>query len=331
MNLHGILSAGASGLFETHVAAVSRRRVPVRSRAGRSADRRRATSSCIMSYGFEMVPEAGIEPARLSARDFLATSTFAAALLDAGRSWPGARLHHSHAAVGARRLLSTPSQTAAWAWLGVGSGTEASRAFADFDGLHFGRFPPKAQVVQVPCVYRFHHSGCGSIMRTRCGSIWRREPESNRPLRICNPVHNRFAIAPCCRPEAGRQKREAWASLSVPSGAGDESRTRDLNLGKVALYQLSYSRVALKPARGCSSPERSRHYRHKRDALNAEVRRSRSHRVPRQRLSAPVCRPRRPQAAWACARARLRAPDRSSAPARSRDGSSRSRGSPAGP
>ena len=33
---------------------------------------------------------------------------------------------------------------------------------------------------------------------------------------------------------------------SVPplfkSGAGDESRTRDLNLGKVALYQLSYSR-----------------------------------------------------------------------------------------
>jgi hypothetical protein len=27
------------------------------------------------------------------------------------------------------------------------------------------------------------------------------------------------------------------------SGAGNESRTHDLNLGKVALYQLSYSRV----------------------------------------------------------------------------------------
>jgi len=26
-------------------------------------------------------------------------------------------------------------------------------------------------------------------------------------------------------------------------GAGDEARTRDLNLGKVALYQLSYSRL----------------------------------------------------------------------------------------
>jgi hypothetical protein len=29
------------------------------------------------------------------------------------------------------------------------------------------------------------------------------------------------------------------------SGAGNESRTRDLNLGKVALYQLSYSRIAV--------------------------------------------------------------------------------------
>jgi hypothetical protein len=28
-------------------------------------------------------------------------------------------------------------------------------------------------------------------------------------------------------------------------GAGDEARTRDLNLGKVALYQLSYSRIEL--------------------------------------------------------------------------------------
>ena len=30
-----------------------------------------------------------------------------------------------------------------------------------------------------------------------CRKTWRREPESNRPTRICNPVHNRFAIAPC--------------------------------------------------------------------------------------------------------------------------------------
>ncbi len=31
-------------------------------------------------------------------------------------------------------------------------------------------------------------------------------------------------------------------------GAGEESRTLDLNLGKVALYQLSYSRVDNKRA-----------------------------------------------------------------------------------
>jgi hypothetical protein len=30
-----------------------------------------------------------------------------------------------------------------------------------------------------------------------------------------------------------------------PSGAGEESRTLDLNLGKVALYQLSYSRIGV--------------------------------------------------------------------------------------
>lgn len=93
-----------------------------------------------------LVPEAGIEPAHLSARDFLTTSTFAATLLTAGCSWSGARLHHSLAAVGARRLLSTPSQTFAWAWLGVGSATKAARAFAEFDGRHFEGFPSKAQI-----------------------------------------------------------------------------------------------------------------------------------------------------------------------------------------
>ena len=46
-------------------------------------------------------------------------------------------------------------------------------------------------------------------------------------------------------------KRDVWRHhktkgsaevLSLEIGAGNESRTRDLNLGKVALYQLSYSR-----------------------------------------------------------------------------------------
>ena len=54
-------------------------------------------------------------------------------------------------------------------------------------------------------------------------------------------------------------------------GAGDESRTRDLNLGKVALYQLSYSRI--RPAKdlnctrffgiGKSSPQKKAEKYHK--------------------------------------------------------------------
>jgi hypothetical protein len=67
--------------------------------------------------------------------------------------------------------------------------------------------------------------------------VWRREAESNRSGRICNPLHNRFAIAP-----SSSEKGKLEASL-FGSGAGEESRTLDLNLGKVALYQLSYSRI----------------------------------------------------------------------------------------
>ena len=39
-----------------------------------------------------------------------------------------------------------------------------------------------------------------------------------------------------------RKKGKTVLPPFLNSGAGDESRTRDLNLGKVALYQLSYSR-----------------------------------------------------------------------------------------
>lgn len=76
---------------------------------------------------------------------------------------------------------------------------------------------------------------------------WRRDPESNRARRICNPLHNRFAIAPQAGNVQVRRsnkptKKGSNASL-FESGAGNEIRTRDLNLGKVALYQLSYSRI----------------------------------------------------------------------------------------
>ncbi len=40
-----------------------------------------------------------------------------------------------------------------------------------------------------------------------------------------------------------RIEKKGKLMLPFQYGAGDESRTRDLNLGKVALYQLSYSRM----------------------------------------------------------------------------------------
>jgi hypothetical protein len=69
------------------------------------------------------VPEVGLEPTSLAAEDFLTTSAFAAVLHEAGRSWSGARLHHSLSTVGARRLLSTPSLGPfdPRAWLGISS------------------------------------------------------------------------------------------------------------------------------------------------------------------------------------------------------------------
>ena len=57
------------------------------------------------------------------------------------------------------------------------------------------------------------------------------------------PRQKQFRCVPAIMPAVPPNKK---GSLASPlTGAGDESRTRDLNLGKVALYQLSYSRVLL--------------------------------------------------------------------------------------
>jgi hypothetical protein len=59
-------------------------------------------------------------------------------------------------------------------------------------------------------------------------------------------MSTRRVIGPCRHEKAGFSE----------SGAGEESRTLDLNLGKVALYQLSYSRLGA--------------YRHFRNTLERE-------------------------------------------------------------
>ena len=68
-------------------------------------------------------------------------------------------------------------------------------------------------------------------------------------------------------------------------GAGDESRTRDLNLGKVALYQLSYSRVLAGAAVMRTAPLPAPGFR----VNQPESRRERILRIPDLRKTACAC------------------------------------------
>ena len=59
------------------------------------------------------------------------------------------------------------------------------------------------------------HAGRTMQMPRKGGASqdWRRDPESNRTRRICNPLHNRFAIAP-----KGIQKKEAKLPFDAAAG-----------------------------------------------------------------------------------------------------------------
>jgi hypothetical protein len=81
-----------------------------------------------------------------------------------------------------------------------------------------------------PLCLPFHHPG-KEITRN-----WRLESESNRHKRLCRPRHNHSAIQPNVK---NPRRTEGFCQF----GAGNETRTRDPNLGKVVLYQLSYSRL----------------------------------------------------------------------------------------
>ena len=48
-------------------------------------------------------------------------------------------------------------------------------------------------------------------------SIWRRDPESNRATRICNPLHNRFAIAPNIKNALLRTFCKGWQPTIKPA------------------------------------------------------------------------------------------------------------------
>src|ERR1051326_5563883 len=99
-----------------------------------------------------------------------------------------------------------------------------------------------AEGVLVPCVYQFHHPGGGDGVA---------DEESGGGGRNRTGVHGFAGRCMTTLPPRQSLMRKGKARLRLQpslaySGAGNESRTRDLNLGKVALYQLSYSRAFVK-------------------------------------------------------------------------------------
>ena len=76
---------------------------------------------------------------------------------------------------------------------------------------------------------------------------WRRGPESNRPTRICNPVHNRFATAPCFKTD-WLQKTNKKGKLLLPFLLKDVGTSFNVWSGK----RGSNSRP--QPWQGCALP-----------------------------------------------------------------------------
>src|ERR1700691_5055370 len=84
-----------------------------------------------------MVRAAGLEPAQaLRPNGF--SYHFGFRRRRYGRSWSGLSLHHGVAALGAARLVSTPSPVGAW--LGI-----ASEGFPEFGQFYSGNFLPGTQ------------------------------------------------------------------------------------------------------------------------------------------------------------------------------------------
>ena len=100
-----------------------------------------------------------------------------------------------------------------------------------------------------------------SYPETGCAGFWEMGAERLRPLGRLGPGrmgHESYSYGPAseCISRRFRKRKKPYISLihkvsfflspflSKASGAENGTRTRDLNLGKVALYQLSYFRMA---------------------------------------------------------------------------------------
>ncbi len=152
--------------------------------------------------------------------------------------------------------------------------------------------------------------------------VWRRDPESNRAGRICNPLHNRFAIAPHAglRHIVARKKeaRGFLLSTSIWSGKGG-SNSRPQPWQGCALPTELFPRR--EPDTITEVP----------DPINGAAHPIRPREPPTAPPTRASPRPVRQAAAWARLRARSSAPGRSSAPERCRDAPWHLPGCPAGP
>ena len=80
-------------------------------------------------------------------------------------------------------------------------------------------------------------------------------PETGvEPVRACGPQEFKSGVSTSSTTRAWRwakiiDNKKADDCTSAFIGARNGTRTRDPNLGKVMLYQLSYSRIALAPSR----------------------------------------------------------------------------------
>ena len=80
------------------------------------------------------------------------------------------------------------------------------------------------------CPHPYTSQGRGSV---------RGKPLTGSPTRVQSPARRRHHF---CVAKVQLQKRKTPMWVSFFFGAGDEARTRYLDLGKVALYQMSYAR-----------------------------------------------------------------------------------------
>ena len=74
-----------------------------------------------------------------------------------------------------------------------------------------------------------------------CLSFWRCRPDLNWGVRVLQTLALPLGHGTILN--LSRKKGTRGAFLQLTNGAGDEARTRYLHLGKVALYQMSYTRI----------------------------------------------------------------------------------------